>query len=229
MEVIGITEDQKFEIERTIAENEMALSDAVADNEQKNLEAYKRVQEAKQQALTATLDVASSVFGSMATLAQMAMQAQIETEGKTADEIKEAQKKKEEAANWYARIATAQAVMDTYKSANEAYASMASIPYVGPVLGAAAAGAAIASGIVNVKQILKAAADAKLQASASISQGSQTQAPSALNTNPITYTRNLLGDKETDELNKPIKCYVLQSEIDAVNTRVKVTEQNASF
>lgn len=207
----------------------MALSDAVADNEQKNLEAYKRVQEAKQQALTATLDVASSVFGSMATMAQMAMNAQISTEGKSADEIEKAQKKKKQAANAYALLSTSQAVIDTYKAANEAYASMASIPYVGPALGIAASGAAILSGMANVKQILQAAADAKLNVGFGISAGSQVQAPAPLNTAPIEYTRNLLGDKETAELNKPIKCYVLESEITDVQGRVKVTEQNASF
>ena len=45
------------------------------------------------------------------------------------------------------------AVIDTYKSATGAYASMASIPYVGPALGAAAAAAAIAAGMANVAAI----------------------------------------------------------------------------
>lgn len=45
------------------------------------------------------------------------------------------------------------ALIDTYKAATGAYASLASIPYVGPFLGAAAAAAAIAAGIANVAQI----------------------------------------------------------------------------
>lgn len=45
------------------------------------------------------------------------------------------------------------AVIDTYKSATGAYASMSSIPYVGPALGAAAAAAAIAAGMANVAAI----------------------------------------------------------------------------
>jgi hypothetical protein len=51
--------------------------------------------------------------------------------------------------------AIAQTVINTYQAAMSAYASLASIPYVGPALGAAAAGAAIAMGMQNVAQIRK--------------------------------------------------------------------------
>lgn len=50
-------------------------------------------------------------------------------------------------------FAIAQAIGDTYRSAVSAYASLAVIPFVGPVLGAAAAAAAIAVGIARVNQI----------------------------------------------------------------------------
>ncbi|AKI28787.1 tail length tape measure protein [Stenotrophomonas phage vB_SmaS-DLP_1] len=49
--------------------------------------------------------------------------------------------------------AIAQAMINTYQSATSAYSAMASIPYVGPALGAAAAAAAIAAGLANVQQI----------------------------------------------------------------------------
>lgn len=49
--------------------------------------------------------------------------------------------------------AISQATIDTYKAANGAYSAMASIPYVGPALGIAAAAAAIASGLMNVGKI----------------------------------------------------------------------------
>jgi len=53
-------------------------------------------------------------------------------------------------------MAVTQATIDTYKGATAAYSAMAGIPYVGPVLGAIAAGAAVASGLANVKAILSA-------------------------------------------------------------------------
>ena len=53
----------------------------------------------------------------------------------------------------YKASAIATATIDTYKAATGAYAAMASIPYVGPFLGAAAAGAAIVAGLANVAAI----------------------------------------------------------------------------
>lgn len=230
LEIAEEAAKRRLEIDTTLAENQIALSDAVQENEEKNLEAYKAVQDKKREALQASLTVASEVFGSMASLAQSAMNAEIETEGRSADEIEAAQEKKKKAANTYAGLSIAQATVDTYKAANEAYSSMASIPYVGPVLGAAAAGAAIVSGLANVKQIIQTAQQAKLSVSGSVStSGSAVEAPQPINTPPVAYTRNLLGDKETEQLNDPIKCYVLESEMTSLQSKVKVKEQNSRF
>jgi phage-related minor tail protein len=49
--------------------------------------------------------------------------------------------------------AIAQTLINTYASATAAYKSMASIPYIGPALGVAAAAAAVAAGLANVAQI----------------------------------------------------------------------------
>lgn len=49
--------------------------------------------------------------------------------------------------------AIAQTIIQTYQSAQSAYSAMASIPYVGPALGAAAAAAAVAGGMARVASI----------------------------------------------------------------------------
>lgn len=49
--------------------------------------------------------------------------------------------------------AIAQTTIETYKSAQSAFSAVAGIPFVGPVLGGIAAGAAIAGGIKRVQQI----------------------------------------------------------------------------
>ena len=116
----------------------------------------------------------------------------------------------------------AQAVFNALSAANGAYSSMASIPYVGPVLGAAAAAAALASGYANVKAIYATNADGS-NVSTSIA------APAALNTTPISYTKELIGDKEKDIINQPIKCFVTEQDITETQNKVKVTENNASF
>jgi len=49
--------------------------------------------------------------------------------------------------------AIGETVINTYKSATAAFSAMAGIPYVGPILGAIAAAAAIAAGLANVQRI----------------------------------------------------------------------------
>lgn len=51
------------------------------------------------------------------------------------------------------KLQIASAIVNTYSSAVGAYNAMASIPYVGPALGAAAAAAAVVAGLANVKRI----------------------------------------------------------------------------
>lgn len=50
-------------------------------------------------------------------------------------------------------LASAQTLITTYSSAQKSYDALAGIPYVGPVLGAAAAGVAIADGLARVAKI----------------------------------------------------------------------------
>lgn len=63
-----------------------------------------------------------------------------------------AQKNKAAFVAWKA-MAIAQTIIDTYKGAQESYSAMASIPYVGPALGIAAAIAAIGAGMARVSAI----------------------------------------------------------------------------
>lgn len=78
------------------------------------------------------LDSADKFFGDLATL-QKSKNKEMQEVGKAA--------------------ATAQAIISTYTAATEAYQSLALIPFIGPELGAAAAAAAITSGMANVAAI----------------------------------------------------------------------------
>lgn len=53
----------------------------------------------------------------------------------------------------YKASATVNATIKAYEAANSAYAALAPIPYVGPYLGAAAAGVAVSAGLANVAAI----------------------------------------------------------------------------
>lgn len=214
LQIEGLSADQRLEIERTLTENQIALSDARQQNEEANLQAYLDAQEKRRQALNGVLDVTSSVAGALANMARL-----------EAQNAEEGSKKQKNATKAYKALAITQAIVDTYKGANEAYTAMASIPYVGPALGIAAATAAIISGIANVKAIQSE----KISSSTQAVSGSSVQAPAAMQTPPIEYTRELVGDKELDKINEPIKCYVLEQDVTRVQNKVKVTETNASF
>lgn len=87
-------------------------------------------------------EVASNTFGGFAALAGAAFDA---TGGKMKIFFK-----------LYKAFAIAQAVADTYASAQAAYKSMAGIPIVGPALGVAAAAGAVAFGLANIAKIAAA-------------------------------------------------------------------------
>ena len=113
----------------------------------------------------------------------------------------------------------AQAVFSALNAANGAYSAMASIPYVGPYLGAIAAASALASGYANVRMIYKTDESGK---------NINTSTPNTVQTAPVSYTKELLGDKEKEMINQPqIVCVV--EDINNVQNRVKVKEANSSF
>lgn len=196
-----LTADQRKLIKLELDSIDEQLTENEIDRENKKNKVRENVNKQYQESIKARLDLASKVAGSMATI--------------WGEESKVGK-----------GFATAQALIDTYSAANSAYSAMAGIPVVGPALGAAAAAAAIAAGIANVKKIWEV--DETSGASAS-STSASIAAPAALNTAPVEYTRNLLGDKETDLLNEPVKCYVVESDITSAQTKVAVTESNASF
>lgn len=208
-----LTADERFNIERTLVENKIALDDALNENYEANNEAFIQMQEKRQQALNATLSVSSNLFGAMATMAKTESQNQKKSDAERA-----------KALDTYKAFAVTQAIINTYQGANEAYTAMASIPYVGPALGIAASVAAIAMGIANVHSILS-----ESMSSSSAASAASTAAPQAMQTPPIEYTRQLIGDSELDEVNQPIRCYVLESDITNTQNKVAVTESNASF
>ena len=111
----------------------------------------------------------------------------------------------------------ANATIDTYKAATGAYASLSSIPVVGPVLGAAAAAAAIAAGLVNVKNI----ASQKFEEGGSIS--ASAPAPSGGGGGEgagsvITPNFNIVGNAQaTNPLaglgGQPLQAYVVSGDV----------------
>lgn len=208
------------------AKNTEAYKDLVRQKEEAD-EDYKKSKEANNKKLSAledemdkkevarkkftakaSLDIASSTFGAMASILGEESKA-----GKA--------------------FATAQATIDTFKAANSAYAAMAGIPIVGPALGIAAAAAAIASGIANVKKIWEVPEDGEQTTMPTpVSSAPASVVRPSINladTLPTQLTQNFMTDSELSELNNPTKVYVTENDISETMNKVQVTESNASF
>lgn len=171
---------------------EMALIDELAINEEekntlklKNAEKFTKAEIAIEKAKTnAKLSLASDFAGNIATIAGEGTEI-----GKAA--------------------AVAQTTISTYQAATGAYASLAAIPVVGPVLGIAAAGAAVAAGLANVKQILSVNTDVSSGAtstpSASTSTASAAPTLSLPTASSPTIGQGIVSRESTDNSASIIK------------------------
>lgn len=111
------------------AANEEVYQQRLAALQEQYATQRNRIEASRQQL---QLQASSDFFGQLATLSQSG-NSKIAAIGKAA--------------------AISKTIIDTYSSATAAYKALADIPYVGPVLGAAAAAAAIAAGLANVARI----------------------------------------------------------------------------
>lgn len=117
------------EYKARLVEIEQGYQESVTELEKRGAEARRRVQDAEAKARWSTM---SKALGDLSTL--------MNTESRKMFEIGKA-------------AAIGQTVMETYAGAQKAFTAMAGIPIVGPALGAAAAGAAILSGVARVQAI----------------------------------------------------------------------------
>ena len=118
-------------------------------------------------------------------------------------------------------FAVTQATIDTFQGANAAYSSMAKIPYVGPVLGTIAAGAAIVAGLANVKAILSAdSGGAPPPATTPATTETQIPAPQMM-----SGAFELTGGQEVE----PIQAYVVSDNITDSQNGLAIIRRRATI
>jgi hypothetical protein len=139
----------------------------------------------------------------------------------------ENEKQQERAFKVQKAVSTANALIDTYKSATGAYASLSAIPVVGPVLGVAAAGAAIAAGLANVKAIQSQNFTASGGSQANISAPSTPNATQQL-ASPNFNVVGASGVSQTESLG-PVKAYVVSGDVTTAQALDRNRINNATF
>jgi hypothetical protein len=124
--------------------------------------------------------------------------------------------------------AVAQATISTYQSAVQSYNSLSGIPVVGPALGAAAAGVAVASGLMNVKKILSVKTPKGGGGSAPSGGGAPSSPASAPTFNVVgnagvNQIANTLGTQQ------PIQAYVVANNVTTQQSLDRNIVSNASL
>lgn len=227
-----LTEDTELSIqERLNLEEEYVnlsnqLTDARLDyeveKERQTLELDKQIAADKVQLWTETFNQLGNLLGAVYSAMEANTQANLK-EGKITQEEAEKQLEK------YRYVKAAGAAMDALGSAVGAYNSMASIPYVGPALGIAAAAAALAAGYANVRQILAVSKN-------NVGSGSSAYkevTPVMPDFNP-QLTANATGQQETEALanavtDKPVKAFVVESEVSAAQELANQRSNESTF
>ena len=156
----------------------------------------KQEKEMRKQAVSATLSTTSNMLGSLASLY-------------------------EENSNEYKGIMATQAVVDALASANGAYNSLVSTPFVGPYIAPIAAAAALVAGYANVKKILSANENTQLTP--------QTPTVPNVEVPNIQNVRNIQTNSELEEMNKSHKIYVAETDIEDVRRKIEVAETSSTF
>lgn len=197
----NITAERRMELQDMLYENEMALEEADIQRKRKNTKEEENLEAKKRKAKEATLSTASTIFKSMSSLLGEQTAA-----GKA--------------------MAVAGTLIDTYQSATSAYKAMAGIPYVGPALGVAAAAAAVASGLANVKNILSV--DEKGETSANVSSTPQVSA-SVMPTEIFGQQLSDMTDIELNTAQTDTRVYVVESDITEKQNDVKTKVQESTF
>ena len=204
--------EAKLEMEAQLAEAQQELYLGVAEYQmQLNQMVLDDTRESIQEVLgdvQSSFQGLGSAFDDVYTAIEKTMEMKVK-EGKMSNE--EAEKELEK----YRGIKAAAAAMDALGSAVGAYNSLASIPYVGPALGAVAAAAALAAGFANVRLIMATTKD-------NAGSGTDAYANAAPSLSEYTpqYVTNVTGKDDTDYLanaltEKPITAYVVESDVTA--------------
>lgn len=212
--------EARLEYQRQIAETEVEieeakyaelerLRDANLQSQQEKLDQWMTYFDNAQTGLDTLANVMDAVYANM--------QANAEKNG----EISEAEARK------LKNIQIAQTWISTLSGAVQAFASAMQLgPIAGPIVGGINAAAMIAMGIANTKQIQNT------DFSGSVNTGGMATTPQPStyqNELPFSYTRQVTGAREYDELNRDTRVYVVESDITEAQNASKVRVAESTF
>ena len=221
LETEGLGAEEKMKLAQEAEELKRQEIEKTAEIERKNseitLDVIRQVEAGKKQLIQSTLDTIANSGDFLMNWSDNIVKNETKN-GKTMSKEKENQAKT--MFNVGKALAISEAVVSTYQGAQESYTSLASIPYVGPALGIAAAAAAVTAGMLRIQSI----ASQKFGDQGNVSDaGTSVQTTSAvavpqLEMNPYSYTSTVTNADDEAALNQP--AVVLVSDVeDALKVR----------
>jgi hypothetical protein len=222
LELEQMIADQKTEIQRVMYEewdrlreknkqNDLARIDSFKDGIEDFKESWDDLDPAGK--ISTISQVTAAAFGAMGDIFSQAADMH-DKEGEMSE--KEMKKVK--------NLRIAGAIMDMLSGVVGAVSSVAGAGPVGWAMGAIQAAAITATGIMNITKIKNT--DLNGGGGQTPSLPAQSTYASEL---PVTYTRQVTGASEVEELNRDQRVYILESDIQASNRRVEVRESESSF
>lgn len=209
-------EDQLTNLELSVAERaeiEDAITQNLIEQTELRLDAEERAAKKSEKIAKEEADTQMKIEKQKQKEKETWLNASADIFGAASDMAKEGTKRQK-------GLAIAEAFINTYSAANKALSSFA------PPASYIAMAATIATGLANVKAIWEVDETGQSTPDMSIANGVP---PSVASSMPANYTRNLIGDSELTEMNKPIKAYVVESEATAQMELSKRREKSASF
>lgn len=212
--------------QQRIANAQMEIDNAVTQNHLDNLNAQDEAEQKladlrdkRVELMQHGMQSVSSLLTSFASLQEQ----QIKQEVKDGKITEDQAKKKFETVK---KLQIASAIVNTASAAMGAYNSVASIPYVGPILGAIAAAAAVAAGAVQIATIKNQ------QFGSTTSSISTPPVNDVVNEFTPEYTANVTGQSEVTELSNAINsrpAYVSVTDINDVQNKVQVRQEETTY
>ena len=186
------------------------ISTAQAERDQKNSDAYKKLMKAREEATKSMATTTSNLFKNLSSA------------------MGESTKMGKGFAIAAATIDTIAAAVAGFRAGFSQWENAGAMAWMAPVQAAINAAAALAAGYAQVQKI------ASVDTSGSVTSGGGMATALAMPnieglSSPVDYTRQVTTQTEQEEMNRDQRVYILESDIQESNTRVKVREEETTF
>lgn len=212
-ELMKSYEENSEEYQRLQRENEK-LDEEIAvkrsERDKANDKAYKNLMKAREEATKSMVSSTSNMFKNLSAA------------------MGESTKMGKGFAIASATIDTIAAAVSGFRAGMNQWKDAGAMAWMAPVQGAINAAAALAAGYAQVQKIMSV--DTSGNASSGGGMATALAMPNIEGLNsPIDYTRQVTTQTEQEEMNRDNRVYILESDIQESNTRVRVREEETTF